>query len=40
MEYSPCLSGMDGSLVTAEGVCDLTPYDLVEKQWQEMQGQE
>lgn len=27
LEYSPCLSGMDGSLVTEAGVYDFTPYD-------------
>jgi len=25
-DYSPCTSGMDGSLVTAEGIYDITPY--------------
>lgn len=29
LEYNPCLSGMDGSLVTDDGVYDLTNYELV-----------
>jgi len=29
VEYNPCISGMDGSLVVDEGVYDFTPYDLV-----------
>jgi len=29
IEYNPCLSGMDGTLVVDDGVCDLTNYDLV-----------
>lgn len=29
MEYLPCLSGMDGSLVVEDRVYDFTPYDLV-----------
>ena len=29
VEYNPCISGMDGSVVVDEGVYDFTPYDLV-----------
>lgn len=29
VEYNPCISGMDGSLVVDEGVYDFTPYELV-----------
>ena len=29
IECSPCISGMDGSLVLSEGVYDFTPYDLI-----------
>ena len=29
VEYSPCLSGMDGSLVAGEDIYDFTPYELV-----------
>lgn len=29
IDYSPCLSGMDGSVVTTEGVYDFSPYDAI-----------
>jgi len=29
LEYNPCISGMDGSLVVDEGIYDFTPYELV-----------
>lgn len=29
LEYSPCLSGMDGSLVADVGIYDFTPYELL-----------
>lgn len=36
IEYSPCLSGMDGSLVSGEGVYDFTPYDRIMGEYSEM----